>query len=104
MGTERTDEFRKDAVGIALTSELTQRQVADDLGVGLSTLNKWVIALRDTNVVSHQGSRACAPCCATHAVLGRYASSIGPEYETFDVPALSYLLASTPLHPLVRNG
>ena len=46
MGTGRTDEFRKDAVRIALTSGLTRRQVADDLGVGLSTLNKWVTAHR----------------------------------------------------------
>ena len=35
MGTGRTDEFRKDAVRIALTSGLSRRQVADDLGVGL---------------------------------------------------------------------
>ncbi len=35
MGTGRTDEFRKDAVRIALTSGLTRRQVADDLGVRL---------------------------------------------------------------------
>lgn len=47
MGTVRTDEFRKDAVRIALTSGLSRRQVADDLGVGLSTLNKWVNAHRD---------------------------------------------------------
>jgi transposase len=39
-------------VRIALTSGLTRRQVADDLGVGLSTLNKWVTAHRDTDVVS----------------------------------------------------
>ena len=52
MGTVRTDEFRKDAVRIALTSGLSRRQVADDLGVGLSTLNKWVNAYRDTDVVS----------------------------------------------------
>lgn len=52
MGTVRTDEFRKDAVRIALTSGLTRRQVAADLGVGLSTLNKWVNAHRDTDVVS----------------------------------------------------
>lgn len=52
MGTGRTDEYRKDAVRIALTSGLTRRQVADDLGVGLSTLNKWVTAHRDTDVVS----------------------------------------------------
>jgi len=39
---------------IALTSGLSRRQVADDLGVGLSTLNKWVNAHRDTDVVSFE--------------------------------------------------
>jgi transposase len=48
----RTDEFRKDAVRIALTSGLTRKQVADDLGVGMSTLNKWITAHRDTDVIS----------------------------------------------------
>ena len=38
MGLKRTDEFRRDAVRIALTSGLTRKQVADDLGVGMSTL------------------------------------------------------------------
>jgi len=51
MGLKRTDEFRQDAVRIALTSGLTRKQVADDLGVGMSTLNKWVTAHRDTDVV-----------------------------------------------------
>ena len=50
--TGKTDEFRKDAVRIALTSGLSRRQIADDLGVGLSTLNKWVNAHRDTDVIS----------------------------------------------------
>jgi len=52
MGLKRTDEFRNDAVRIALTSGLTRKQVADDLGVGMSTLNKWITAHRDTDVVS----------------------------------------------------
>lgn len=52
MGTKRTDESRADSVRIALTSGLTRKQVASDLGVGLSTLNKWVTAHRDTEVVS----------------------------------------------------
>jgi transposase len=47
MGRTRTDEFRKDAVRIALTSGLTRKQVADDLGVGMSTLNKWITAHRE---------------------------------------------------------
>jgi transposase len=52
MGLQRTGEFRQDAVRIALTSGLTRKQVADDLGVGMSTLNKWITAHRDTDVVS----------------------------------------------------
>ncbi len=38
----------------ALTSGLTRKQVADDLGVGMSTLNKWITAYRDTDVVSKE--------------------------------------------------
>jgi transposase len=34
MGLNRKDEFRKDAVRIALTSRLTRQQVTDDLGAG----------------------------------------------------------------------
>jgi transposase len=52
MGRTRTDEFRKDAVRIALTSGLTRKQVVDDFCVGMSSLNKWITAYRDTNVVS----------------------------------------------------
>ena len=54
MGLKRTDESRQDAVRIALTSGLTRRQVADDLGVGMSTLNKWITAHGDTDVVSRE--------------------------------------------------
>ena len=54
MGLKRTDEFRQDSVRIVLTSGLTRKQVADDLGVGMSTLNKWITAYRDTDVVSKE--------------------------------------------------
>lgn len=39
---KKTEEFRRDAVNMALTSGLTRPQLASDLGVGVSTLNKWV--------------------------------------------------------------
>jgi len=42
MATRYTEEFCRDAVRIATTSGLTRPQIASDLGVGLSTLNKWV--------------------------------------------------------------
>ena len=42
MAHRHTDEFRLEAVRIALTSGLTRKQVASDLGVGFSTLAKWI--------------------------------------------------------------
>ena len=54
IGLKRTEEFRQDAVRIALSSGLARKQVADDLGVGMSTLNKWIMAYRDTDVVSKE--------------------------------------------------
>ena len=54
MGLKRTEEFRQDAVRIALTSGLARKQVADDLGVGMSTLKKWITAYQDTDVVSKE--------------------------------------------------
>lgn len=36
-----TDKFRRDAMRITTTSDLTRPQVSSDLGVGLSTLNRW---------------------------------------------------------------
>ena len=68
MGTVRTNEFRKDAVWIVLSSKdqkmirgiivpedgLSRKQIAADLGVGMSTLNNWVTAHRDTDVMSHE--------------------------------------------------
>ena len=42
MAKRYTDGFRRDAVRMATTSGLTRPQLSSDLGVGLSTLNKWV--------------------------------------------------------------
>ena len=38
MGPKQTDNFRQDAVRIALMNGLTHRQVADEVGVGVSIL------------------------------------------------------------------
>ena len=42
-----TREFEDEAVRLARTSGRTQREVADDLGIGLSTLVRWVGRSRD---------------------------------------------------------
>jgi transposase len=50
MARRHSEEFRRDAARIALTSSLTRRQVAADIRVGLSTLNKWVKAFSKKSV------------------------------------------------------
>ena len=42
MAKIHNDEFKREAVRIALTSGRPRRQVAFDLGVGFSTLAKWI--------------------------------------------------------------
>jgi transposase len=42
-----TPEFRDEAVRLAETSGRSRRQVAEDLGIGLSTLRHWMDRHRD---------------------------------------------------------
>lgn len=42
-----TKEFRTEAVRLAQTSGRTQREIATDLGIGLSTLVRWISNHRD---------------------------------------------------------
>lgn len=42
-----TKEFETEAVRLVQTSGRTQREVADDLGIGLSTLVRWIGRSRD---------------------------------------------------------
>lgn len=44
--------WRRAAVRIALTSGLSRRRVAADLGLGLSTLGKWVSQYRPSDLVA----------------------------------------------------
>ena len=46
-GNRPTPEFRREAVRLALTSGRTRREIAEDLGIGLSTLTRWVSQQRD---------------------------------------------------------
>ena len=42
-----TQEFRDEAVRLAQTSGRSRREVAADLGIGLSTLRNWIDRRRD---------------------------------------------------------
>lgn len=57
MSLKYCDEFKRDAVRIALTSGLTRRQVVSDLSIGLSTLGKWIASISDeTKVPAHDAA------------------------------------------------
>jgi transposase len=47
-----SEEFKQEAVRIALTSGLPRARVASDLGVGKSTLGKWVSEYHPTDLVA----------------------------------------------------
>jgi len=47
-----TEEFKREAVRLVETSGLTIRQVANDLGIGLSTLTRWKRVYRDAELLS----------------------------------------------------
>lgn len=54
MARKHNEEFKREAVRIALTSGLTRRQVASDLGIGFSTLAKWVQKSKPDDLPPHQ--------------------------------------------------
>ena len=52
MAKKYTDEFRRDAVGMATTSGFRRPQLSSDLGIGVSTLNKWVQQYQHDDLMS----------------------------------------------------
>lgn len=46
MGQRHGEDFQREAVRLALSSGLSRKQVAADLGIGLSTLGKWIATYR----------------------------------------------------------
>jgi len=41
-GNRFTTEFRREAARLALSSGRPRQEIADDLGVGLSSLTRWI--------------------------------------------------------------
>ena len=55
-----TKEFEEEAVRLVGTSGRTQRAVAEDLGIGLSTLVRWIGRSRDRQSSDADGSDQAA--------------------------------------------
>ena len=47
-----SEEFKRESVRLVETSGLTIAQVAEDLGIGLSTLTRWLRIYRDQELLS----------------------------------------------------
>ena len=47
-----SDDFKAEAVRLTQTSGRPLRAIAEDLGVGLSTLGKWVSAAKEADLLS----------------------------------------------------
>jgi transposase len=54
MAAIHSEEFKRDAFRLALTSGLKRRQVASDFGIELSTLGNWVRAVSEEAKVPAQ--------------------------------------------------
>ncbi len=50
MSIKHTEDFKLEAVRIALSSGLPRAQIAGDLGVGKSTLSKWISVYRPSDI------------------------------------------------------
>ncbi len=52
-----TQEFEDEAVRLARTSGRTRRELAENLGVGLSTLTRWIARNRDRQIDAPEKAR-----------------------------------------------
>ena len=56
MAQRFTKEFEEEAVRLVRTSGRTKREIADDLGVGVSTLTRWLAHSRDRRMEAPERS------------------------------------------------
>lgn len=52
MALKQTEEFRREAVRITLSSGLPRARVAADLGIGKSTLSHWISQYRSSDLTA----------------------------------------------------
>lgn len=87
MAAKHSDDFEREAIRIATSSGLTRRQVASDLGIGLSSLGKWIRpSSHDPSAVQRNTSTAFT----THADGIRPSVGNHPWLSKRSPPDMSY--------------
>lgn len=61
MGQTHDKTFKQEAVRLVQTSGKSQRQIADDLGIGLSTLSRWCTEMTQSGEEAFVGSGNLRP-------------------------------------------
>ena len=56
MALKQREEFRREAVRIALSSSLSRTRVTADQGIGKSTLSHWISQYRSTDLTVSEAS------------------------------------------------
>ena len=51
MGLKKSEAFKREAVQLVLRRGLAHKQVAADIGIGISTLNRWVTQHKDDDLM-----------------------------------------------------
>ncbi|BCH57136.1 insertion element IS6110 uncharacterized 12.0 kDa protein (plasmid) [Agrobacterium vitis] len=85
-----TKEFETQAVRLAQTSGRSQREIAQDLGVGLSTLVRWIGRRRDQTMDAPTGPKTTEDMVAELKRLRRENEILRQEREILKRAAIFF--------------
>ena len=86
-----TEEFKRDAVKLVIETGISVTQAAKDLGIGDSTLHKWVTIHRSKEVV------ACAPVVVNEELKKLKAENLKLRLERDLLKKAAVFFATAPL-------
>src|SRR6266566_1034535 len=95
-----TKEFEEEAVRLVQTSGRTQREIAGDLGIGLSTLVRWIGRSRDRRAVAPSAGERDPSAGAGHPEEGHRFFRPGGKSVRFAL--IDGAKAEFPVHRLCR--
>lgn len=84
MAQKPTPEFRAEAVRIELTNGLSRKQVAADLGIGFSTLSRWIQHGQPAIFTTTSSRCQTSPgrCCRRHRLWAIRSPDLAVQYRS----------------------